>query len=306
MIREPPDHSAASQPSLVLKMLEELKADIGQKVLEIGTGSGWNAGLLAFGVGDDRLVHSIDIQSDLIEAARAHLYSAGFPDIQLVAGDGGQGWEEKAPFDRIIVTVRAPDIPPPWCQQLAEGGILLLPFKMRGIGDPLLRLEKHDGRIKGGFVGWSGFMTLQGDFWTDEEDPLWPPWDPLIDRLLSGRSETLSISEPMSVDCLFLLYLEGVRFRALFDYERNIGAKPTVFDRESESICSFDFKEPVVTVYGDRSAAEWLVFGLQEWSRMDRPRIADFRVTLLGSEIDRPEAGGWLIKRPHATLELLL
>ncbi len=306
MIREPPNHSAASQPSLVLTMLEELKVEKGNRVLEIGTGSGWNAALLAFGVGDDRLVHSIDIQPDLIEAAKAHLSSAGFPGVQLMAGDGGQGWEEKTPLDRIIVTVGSPDIPPPWCEQLAEGGFLLIPFKMRGVGDPLLRLKKQDRRLSGGFVGWSGFMTLQGAYWTDAEDPLWPPWNPFIDKLLSEEPATISISEPISIDCLFLLYLRDVRFRILIDYERKIGFKPTMFDRESESIYVFDFEEPAITVHGDKRAVDRLVFGLEEWNRMGRPKITDFRVRLLESEICRLETDGWLIKRPHATLELLL
>ena len=72
MIRETP-HSAASQPALIFGMLEDLKLAHGLKVLEVGTGSGWNAGLIAFTVGDDHLVYSMDLQADLVEKARKHL-----------------------------------------------------------------------------------------------------------------------------------------------------------------------------------------------------------------------------------------
>jgi protein-L-isoaspartate(D-aspartate) O-methyltransferase len=170
MIREPPDHSAASQPALVLAMLCDLEVEEGQRVLEVGTGSGWNAGLLAYRAGEDELVHSIDLQPDLVEKARAHLRAAGFPDVQLRAGDGGYGWPERAPFDRIMATVGCPDIPRAWREQLAEGGILLVPLKISGVGDPLLRLEKRASRLEGRFVGYSAFMTLQGAFGLDTED----------------------------------------------------------------------------------------------------------------------------------------
>lgn len=111
MIKTPPDHSAASQPSLVIYMLNGLKVNKKTKVLEIGTGSGWNAGLLAHIVGDDKLVYSIDIQPDLVKQAKKKLSACGFNNINLLAADGGKGWPQNAPFDRIIVTVGAPDIP---------------------------------------------------------------------------------------------------------------------------------------------------------------------------------------------------
>ena len=122
MIRDVPDHSAASQPGLVLIMLRHLEVEEGQRVLEIDTGSGWNAGLLAYRAGEDALVHSIDLQPDLVEKAWAHLRAAGFPGVQLRAGDGGYGWPEDAPFDRIVATVGCPDLPPAWREQLAGMG----------------------------------------------------------------------------------------------------------------------------------------------------------------------------------------
>ena len=98
MIREIP-HSAASQPSLIFAMLADLELTRGLKVLEVGTGSGWNAGLTAFGVEDDRLVYSVDLQADLVEKARIHLCAVGFNHVNLRVGDGGFGWTGEI-FDR--------------------------------------------------------------------------------------------------------------------------------------------------------------------------------------------------------------
>lgn len=304
MIREPPNHSAASQPSLVLDMLEDLEVEPGKKVLELGTGSGWNAGLLAFGLGDDRLVYSMDIQPDLVEAARIHLRATGFGRVNLRVGDGGYGWPEEAPFDRIIVTVGSPDIPLPWREQLADGGVLLVPLKTGGIGDPMLRLRKHKGRLEGEFTRRAGFMTLQGAFWAGSEDPLEPPWDPLIEKLLSEEPKEVSLSEPMSIHCWFFLHIKGRRFQALLDYERKLGWHPALFDSESEAIFVTG-PEPLIWVYGDRQAAEQLALGQREWIVLGRPKIADYKVELvdpglIGSE-DR-----WIDKRPYATLKFSL
>ncbi|MXY99106.1 hypothetical protein F4Y93_00130, partial [Candidatus Poribacteria bacterium] len=172
MIREEP-HSAASQPALIFEMLDDLKLTHGLKVLEVGTGSGWNAGLIAFAVADDSLVYSIDLQKDLIEKARRHLHSVGFNHVNLRAGDGGFGWDGET-FDRIIVTVGAPDIPPAWTESLAEDGILVMPLKTGSVGDPILQLHKRDGKLTGKFTRWAGFMNLQGDFRYSAEEVLEP------------------------------------------------------------------------------------------------------------------------------------
>jgi len=132
MIREEP-HSAASQPGLIFGMLDDLQLSEGLKVLEIGTGSGWNAGLIAFSVGDDRFVYSMDLQADLVEKLRKHLSSVGFDRVNLRAGEGGLGWDGET-FDRIILTASSPDIPLAWAESLAERGILVMPLKTRRSG----------------------------------------------------------------------------------------------------------------------------------------------------------------------------
>lgn len=162
MIHDP--SSSASQPYVVAKMLEWLEVKPGMKVLEIGTGSGFNAALLAEGTGDPTLVHTIDIQEDLVAEAREHLAEAGYGGVNVRAGDGGYGCVEAAPFDRIIVTAGSVDIPPAWLEQLAEGGVMVLPLATPPVGDLQLRLRKTRGVITGEYLDVFYFMTLQGAF----------------------------------------------------------------------------------------------------------------------------------------------
>jgi len=306
MIRDVPNHSAASQPGLVLAMLRHLEVEEGQRVLEVGTGSGWNAGLLAYRAGQDELVHSIDLQPDLVERARAHLRAAGFPGVQVRAGDGGYGWPERAPFDRIVATVGCPDIPPAWRAQLVEGGLLLVPFKISGVGDPLLRLDKRDGRLAGRFVGYSAFMTLQGAFGFDAEDWLLPPWNPSIEALLETEPQEVSLAERVGVDCLFYLRLAGMRFRALLDEKRKLGfPRRLLYCPQWDALLSPARKEATVEIHGDPGLGEAVAAGLRAWVELGRPRFTDYRVEVLdGSSEDA--VGGWVVRRPNVALRCSL
>jgi protein-L-isoaspartate(D-aspartate) O-methyltransferase len=306
MIREPPNHSAASQPSLVLMMLHYLGVEECHRVLEIGTGSGWNAGLLAFRAGEDRLVHSVDLQPDLVEMARDHLCAAGFPGVNLRAGDGGYGWPEEAPFDRIVATVGCPDIPPAWREQLAEGGIALIPLKIGGVGDPLLRLEKRDSRLAGRFVGYSAFMTLQGAFGFDAEDWLLSPWKPSIEALLQTEPEEVSLAEPVGVDCLFYLRLAGMWVRALLDEKRKLGfPRRLLYCPEWGAILSPARKEPMIEVYGDLSIGKALAGAAREWIELGSPKFTDYRVELVDADSEGV-AKGWVVRRPNVVLRFSL
>ena len=113
-------------------MLEQLNPQPGHRVLEIGAGTGYNAALMGHLVGDSGLVITVDIDDDLVESAREHLGSAGLHRVSVVCGDGGLGYADRAPYDRIILTVGAWDIVPAWWKQLKLGGRLLLPLEVKG------------------------------------------------------------------------------------------------------------------------------------------------------------------------------
>jgi protein-L-isoaspartate(D-aspartate) O-methyltransferase len=155
--------SSASQPSIVAAMLEQLDVRSGQRVLEIGAGTGYNAALLARLVGPSGRVVTIDIDQDIVEAARTHLAGAGIEGVEVVWGDGGLGYPLEAPYDRIVLTVGAWDIAPAWWHQLANRGRLLLPLSLRGV-QRCVALERRGDRLESVSVRGCGFMRLRGDF----------------------------------------------------------------------------------------------------------------------------------------------
>jgi len=115
-----------SAPSMIAIMLEEAELRPGQKVLDVGTGSGYNAALLAEVVGAEHVV-SIERHEGLLEYARGSLAAAGYSGIRLVAGDGTLGYELEAPYDRIVVTAGAPKLAKSWIRQTRIGGKIVAP-----------------------------------------------------------------------------------------------------------------------------------------------------------------------------------
>ena len=310
MIREDP-HSAASQPSLIFSMLKDLKLTQGQKVLEIGTGSGWNAGLIAYSVGDERRVYSIDLQADLVEKARKHLSAAGFNHVNLRAGDGGLGWDGET-FDRIIVTVGSPDIPPAWIESLAEGGILVMPLKTRGAGDPILRLHKQGNTLTGAFTQWAGFMNLQGDFNSSTEDALEPASDPVVAALLQEAPTFTPIRAYVGSDCAFYLRLNGEPMETLWEYQGQSGMHSVLLDRELPALCvprSVIEPKPEnrVDAYGNPQGVNRFISGIEEWINLGSPKLTDYHIELIdpaGSDDAAPHC--YIERRPNATLRFSL
>ena len=114
------------------RMLELLALSPQLKVLEIGTGTGYNAALISEIVGEQNLVVSVDIQEDVITQTQRLLSDAGYPNINLVLRNGFYGVQEQAPYDRIIATVGCFDISPYWVNQLSTSGLMILPLHHGG------------------------------------------------------------------------------------------------------------------------------------------------------------------------------
>ncbi|GHJ37557.1 methyltransferase domain-containing protein [Streptomyces sp. TS71-3] len=118
--------SSSSQPSLMARMLADLRLDEGHTVLEIGAGTGYNAALLAHRLGDEQ-VTTVDLDPEITDSARDHLAAAGYRPA-VVTGDGTRGCPERAPYDRIIATCTLDDLPRPWLAQCRPGARILTPF----------------------------------------------------------------------------------------------------------------------------------------------------------------------------------
>ncbi len=147
-----------SQPYIVALMSERLELGGEERVLEIGTGSGYQAAVLSLLA---KQVYSIEIVPQLMSGARELLAQLGYDNVTVLLGDGNLGWEKDSPYDAIIVTAAAPRIPPALIEQLAEGGRLVLPV-VRGEEQHLLRLRKQNGRIVEENLGLVRFVPLVG------------------------------------------------------------------------------------------------------------------------------------------------
>jgi protein-L-isoaspartate(D-aspartate) O-methyltransferase len=155
--------SSSSQPAIMAIMLEQLGLQPGHKVLEIGAGTGYNAALMAHIVGETGQVVTVDIDQDLVDIARENLARAGFERVQVVCADGGYGVPEAAPFDRIILTVGAPDITPAWWEQLKPKGRIVLPLMFKG-SMKSIAFERVGDHLASRSVKDCGFIQLRGDF----------------------------------------------------------------------------------------------------------------------------------------------
>jgi len=155
--------SSSSQPAMMAIMAEQLGLEPGHRVLEIGTGSGYNAAVLAHIVGPGGQVVTIDLDAELTDQARDRLRAAGYGAVTVRCADGGFGDPARAPFDRVIVTAGAWDIAPAWLDQLGPGGRLVLPLSVRGI-HLSVALERRADHWAAASAFRCGFVRMAGAF----------------------------------------------------------------------------------------------------------------------------------------------
>ncbi len=148
-----------SQPYIVAAMTEALELTPEEKILEIGTGSGYQAAVLAEIV---HKVYSIEIVPELAEQAKEILERLNYTNVNVRAGDGYLGWPDEAPFDAIIVTAGAPEIPLALLSQLAPGGRMIVPVGSRD-SQELIKLDKDEDGIHETNLGGCRFVKLIGE-----------------------------------------------------------------------------------------------------------------------------------------------
>ncbi|MGW1375288.1 methyltransferase domain-containing protein [Streptomyces sp. NPDC002446] len=153
--------SSASMPSVVASMLRDLDVRDGMRVLEVGTGAGWNAGLLTHRLGGGNVV-TVEIDAAVAERARDAFRRVGLGP-EVIHGDGQEGWLARAPYDRVIVTAGVRAIPPRWLEQTRPGGVILAPWGTHYTDqDALVRLSVGpDGSASGPFLRMVEFMKLR-------------------------------------------------------------------------------------------------------------------------------------------------
>jgi protein-L-isoaspartate(D-aspartate) O-methyltransferase len=187
------DLSCASLPSLVAAMLDNLHVEPGHQILEIGAGTGYNAALLAHLTGLTGHVTTIDIDPDVTDQARRALDSTGYGNVNVITRDGVLGAPEHAPYDRLIVTVGAWDIPTTWWDQLSPGGRLVVPLRWRGQTRAVAFL-RDEQCWRSDWVELCGFVPMIGQdgehtspIHTDDQASLyWDDDQPITPQTLFG------------------------------------------------------------------------------------------------------------------------
>lgn len=149
-----------SQPYIVALMAEAAGIGPGDRVLEVGTGSGYGAAVLS-----ELAAHvwSIERLEGLAATARAVLADNGFDNVDVICGDGTAGWSPEAPYDAIVVTAAAPSVPDALVQQLADGARLVIPVGRHSGGQELLLVQRHGSRIEERDLGAVSFVPLIPD-----------------------------------------------------------------------------------------------------------------------------------------------
>jgi len=150
-----------SQPSLVLEMTRILEPEMSSRVLEIGTGSGYQTALLAR---FSKTVYTIERIAELSETAQKRLETLGYTNIVYKIGDGSEGWKENAPFDRIMVTAAAERIPNELIDQLAIGGKMIIPVGQLELQELQLVSKATDGHVHQQTVDLVRFVELKGKY----------------------------------------------------------------------------------------------------------------------------------------------
>ena len=152
-----------SQPTTVIIMTEALELREGNKVLEVGTGSGYQAAIISKIVGPKGKVVSTEIIKELAEFAQKNIKKLGLKNVIVINHDGSKGYEKAAPYDRIIITAACPGIPKPLTQQLKEGGIIVAPVGNL-LEQKMIKARKNQGKLIEENLGDFMFVPLKGEY----------------------------------------------------------------------------------------------------------------------------------------------
>lgn len=185
--------SSSSEVAIMALQLEALRLEPGQRVLEIGAGTGYNAALIDDIVGATGRVTTIDNQPDVVDDARAHLASAGHPRVRVICGDGYSGHAEDAPYDRIIATASVSDIPLAWRDQLQDGGILVVGMRFGPVAQIVVTFRRTGDRLASVSAVAGGFMPLRTESqMLDEPLRVAPDLDVWLASVREGDDELLA------------------------------------------------------------------------------------------------------------------
>ena len=304
--------STISEPSFVLRMLDILRLEPGQRVFELGAGSGWNAALIGNIVGPGGHVYSLEIIPELAKQASETMKTLGIGGVSIIEADGGDGYALGAPYDRAIFTAGTYDLPQHFYQQIKQDGLLLVVIKSEGGGDTLFILKKVGEHFESTELMQCGFVQMVGKYHIDSLEPIYletmPEWaalenqersrthfwwggkgkDDFVWRTLGVRS-FLGIIEP---------HFQAFKTRKTKDkpYEEHYFG---LWDKLGGSLVIA--KDDYLISYGSLAEKERLVEDIVRWVNLGMPTTASLALQVY--PIDFPLAAStnqWLVKRAES------
>jgi protein-L-isoaspartate(D-aspartate) O-methyltransferase len=304
-------HSTISQPSFVLRMLDLLELESGQTVFELGTGSGWNAALLARLVEPSGRVVSLEIIPDLAQRAAVTIAAQGITNVHVVTADGGAGYAGGGPYDRVAFTAGTYDLPRHFYEQTKAAGLLLVVIKNEGGGDNLFLLRKVDDHFESISSMPCGFVQMTGRYRNERLDPAVleavPEWAELRDREIARRPfwwgwkgessgwSTLGIRSFLGIIEPLFRAFKTAKGHAEDREQHYFG----LWDRANDSLVLA--RDDELISYGHMAATERLLRHVHRWVELGMPTAASFRLQIHQSG-RRVTAGDnqWLVKRDES------
>jgi protein-L-isoaspartate(D-aspartate) O-methyltransferase len=278
--------SSSSQPSLMAQMLEALGVERGQRVLEIGTGTGYNAALLVSLTGTSDLVTTIEIDPELAEKAHSALETLGYNATSVCTCNGLEGYPKNAPYDRIIATASYPYVPESWLDQLVPGGTLVMNVQTPLAGALLKVTKGHKGRSAHGIfldIPHVMFMPLQPSL--TETSPVHTRQGLTELPVVATLSSTREKIDPSLFDHSFAwrFWLHLALPHAFLIWKRQ-GEKqplfPVLIDPRMQSVVSFwpvQERGWIIEVRGNLQLWECLQQTYAEWIRHETPSLPQYR-----------------------------
>ncbi len=278
--------SSASRPDIVALMLAAGHLEPGMRVLEIGTGTGYTAALLAHRLGE-RNVTSVEIDPDLAARARASLATAGYGEVTVIWGDGAQGYPAGAPYDRVLSTVAAPQVPWAWVAQTRPGGLVVTPWSTAYKPAGLLSLTvSADGTAAGGLVNTTiSFMPLRA-----QRTPRATIGGVVRDTDTPEMSHTdLHASHLCNEDAPFAIGAAVPGCEWEYEAATSDDGRWSVWflDAGSRSWARFDYHPNTrrwpVHQFGQRRLWDEITTAYRQWQQADRPPVEQWRFTITPS-----------------------
>ena len=290
--------STSSQPTMMAIMCAQLAVKPGMRILEIGTGSGYNAAILSRLVGTAGSVASVEFDPDLVARAGANLSEAGATNVTVFSGDGGAGHPPGAPYDRIIATAACWQVPPPWLEQLTADGLLVLPFRLN-TAQVCLALQRDGALLTAREPSSCMFMHLRGDYGPSYELELKDgsrlevdcPLHQLRDipDLLSAYRSPGTLPRPIRhrwKEPFYFLALQGAPF-ALW-YAASASTLGQLLLLPGSAVRFPSPERESAQLWGSDAAFDFVAAALQRWHQASAPGLAQTTFTARPARSDLP------------------